>query len=274
MGLRAGQITVLIHSGSRGLGYQVCEDNLKAFAGAPKRRTDSTCRISSSRAPRCEAQRVKRIWGRCVRRRIMRGATASCCRTRRVRSSVTCSVARRKPLRDGAGLRRGAQHRQVRGPRRGRGMLQERLPSTARAASRFPAGASRDPSRLSGHGPASHHSREHGNRELGAGGFAGKHDRVVRDHLPRCGTHDEPHGRRLDSPAAAGSTRNSTRSASSSAPGVTRGWPKSNRQPTRTWTRGRRGRGQGGHLPRKSPACDRLESSGDDDRDADGGEEF
>ena len=37
MGLRAGQITVLIHSGSRGLGYQVCEDNLAAFAGAPKR---------------------------------------------------------------------------------------------------------------------------------------------------------------------------------------------------------------------------------------------
>jgi tRNA-splicing ligase RtcB (3'-phosphate/5'-hydroxy nucleic acid ligase) len=37
MGLRAGQITVLIHSGSRGLGYQVCEDNLKAFAGAPKK---------------------------------------------------------------------------------------------------------------------------------------------------------------------------------------------------------------------------------------------
>ena len=37
MGLREGQITVLIHSGSRGLGYQVCEDNLAAFAGAPKR---------------------------------------------------------------------------------------------------------------------------------------------------------------------------------------------------------------------------------------------
>ena len=37
MGLREGQITVLIHSGSRGLGYQVCEDNLSAFADAPKR---------------------------------------------------------------------------------------------------------------------------------------------------------------------------------------------------------------------------------------------
>ena len=37
MGLREGQITVLIHSGSRGLGYQVCDDNLAAFKGAPKK---------------------------------------------------------------------------------------------------------------------------------------------------------------------------------------------------------------------------------------------
>jgi tRNA-splicing ligase RtcB len=37
MGLHQGQITVLIHSGSRGLGYQVCEDNLAAFKGAPKK---------------------------------------------------------------------------------------------------------------------------------------------------------------------------------------------------------------------------------------------
>src|SRR4051794_32483677 len=37
MGLREGQITVLIHSGSRGLGYQVCDDSLAAFRGAPKR---------------------------------------------------------------------------------------------------------------------------------------------------------------------------------------------------------------------------------------------
>ena len=33
MGLHAGQITVLIHSGSRGLGYQVCDDYLGAFKG-------------------------------------------------------------------------------------------------------------------------------------------------------------------------------------------------------------------------------------------------
>ena len=37
MGLREGQVTVLIHSGSRGLGYQVCDDNLSAFKGAPQK---------------------------------------------------------------------------------------------------------------------------------------------------------------------------------------------------------------------------------------------
>ncbi len=37
MGLREGQITVLIHSGSRGLGYQVCDDYLNTFRGAPQK---------------------------------------------------------------------------------------------------------------------------------------------------------------------------------------------------------------------------------------------
>ena len=36
-GLRPGQICVLIHSGSRGLGYQVCDDALKALRDAPAR---------------------------------------------------------------------------------------------------------------------------------------------------------------------------------------------------------------------------------------------
>jgi tRNA-splicing ligase RtcB len=37
MGLAAGQICVMIHSGSRGLGYQVCDDALQLFRGAPAR---------------------------------------------------------------------------------------------------------------------------------------------------------------------------------------------------------------------------------------------
>jgi tRNA-splicing ligase RtcB len=37
MGLREGQVTILIHSGSRGLGYQVCDDYLAVFKGAPQK---------------------------------------------------------------------------------------------------------------------------------------------------------------------------------------------------------------------------------------------
>ena len=37
MGLREGQVTVLIHSGSRGLGYQVCDDYLAVFRDAPRK---------------------------------------------------------------------------------------------------------------------------------------------------------------------------------------------------------------------------------------------
>jgi tRNA-splicing ligase RtcB len=35
MGIAAGMICVMIHSGSRGLGYQVCDDALRALRGAP-----------------------------------------------------------------------------------------------------------------------------------------------------------------------------------------------------------------------------------------------
>jgi hypothetical protein len=37
MGLRRGQVCVLIHSGSRGLGYQVCDDALKTLRTAPQK---------------------------------------------------------------------------------------------------------------------------------------------------------------------------------------------------------------------------------------------
>ena len=37
MGLDEGQICVMIHSGSRGLGYQVCDDALRMLRGAPRK---------------------------------------------------------------------------------------------------------------------------------------------------------------------------------------------------------------------------------------------
>jgi len=59
MGLREGQITVLIHSGSRGLGYQVCDDYLATFKNAPKRYgfelPDSQLACAPVRSPEGEA---------------------------------------------------------------------------------------------------------------------------------------------------------------------------------------------------------------------------
>ncbi len=37
MGLQEGMVCVMIHSGSRGLGYQVCDDALRAFRGIPEK---------------------------------------------------------------------------------------------------------------------------------------------------------------------------------------------------------------------------------------------
>ncbi len=37
MGLAKGQVTVMIHSGSRGLGYQVCEDSIRDLRNVPKK---------------------------------------------------------------------------------------------------------------------------------------------------------------------------------------------------------------------------------------------
>ncbi len=37
MGLEEGLVTVMIHSGSRGLGYQVCEDTLRELRGVPQK---------------------------------------------------------------------------------------------------------------------------------------------------------------------------------------------------------------------------------------------
>ena len=37
MGLEKDMVCVMIHSGSRGLGYQVCDDALKSLRGVPEK---------------------------------------------------------------------------------------------------------------------------------------------------------------------------------------------------------------------------------------------
>ena len=77
MGLEKDGVCVMIHSGSRGLGYQVCDDALLALR---KRRpsTASNCPTGSWPAPPLKVPRGRSISGRCARRRTMPGPTGSC----------------------------------------------------------------------------------------------------------------------------------------------------------------------------------------------------
>ena len=116
MGLREGQITVLIHSGSRGLGYQVCDDlPWPCSASAPQ------AAFMASRAPRpaaclrqCGARRGRSYLGcdawlgevRLVQPSALDapGPRGLCARLQEAVGKAW----------DGSRLRRRAQHRQVR----------------------------------------------------------------------------------------------------------------------------------------------------------------
>ena len=59
-GLRTDQVTVMIHSGSRGLGHQVCDDHLRVMLARHAGSTASSCPIASSAARRSARPRAKR----------------------------------------------------------------------------------------------------------------------------------------------------------------------------------------------------------------------
>ena len=77
-GLASGQVTVLIHSGSRGLGHQVCTDYVTRDGRRAGAATGSSCPTASSPAHRStppEGQAT--TWGRWRRPRTSPGPTAS-----------------------------------------------------------------------------------------------------------------------------------------------------------------------------------------------------
>ncbi len=76
MGLREGQLTVLIHSGSRGLGYQVCDDYLATFKNAPKRYGFELADWQLACAA-CAVPRARPTWAPCGRRPTTPGAIDS-----------------------------------------------------------------------------------------------------------------------------------------------------------------------------------------------------
>ncbi len=77
MGLQQDQVCVMIHSGSRGLGYQVCEDALTLFQKAPAR-YGITLPDRQLACARCTATRGSSTWGPCGRPPTSPGPTANC----------------------------------------------------------------------------------------------------------------------------------------------------------------------------------------------------
>lgn len=77
IGLELGGIAVMIHSGSRGLGYQVCDDALRTLRNAPARYgirlPDRQLACTRSRAPRGSG-----ISAQCAPRPTTPGPIASC----------------------------------------------------------------------------------------------------------------------------------------------------------------------------------------------------
>ena len=138
---RAGrQVAVMIHSGSRGLGHQVCTDYVAAMdrgAGALRHR-------AARPAARLRAARLAR--GPSVPRRdggrgeLRLGQPAAHRRTRSAGASRACFGRGRRALGPAPGLRRRPQHRQVRAAR-GRRRASSRVCVHRKGATRaFPAG--------------------------------------------------------------------------------------------------------------------------------------
>ena len=72
----------MIHTGSRGLGHQVCTDYLDGDRQRRSAGTASACPTASSRARRSTPTRRATTWARCARRRTSRSPTGRCSRTR------------------------------------------------------------------------------------------------------------------------------------------------------------------------------------------------
>ncbi len=188
MGLHEGQITVLIHSGSRGLGYQVCDDYLATFKNAPKRYgfelPDSQLACAPVRSPEGQAylgaMRAAANYAWCNRqllahqaREVFAGSSAS--RGRSLGMELVYDVAHNIAKFEDHNVGHG-QTKQVCVHRKG-------------ATRAFPPGHPDIPVGLPGDRPAGDHSRQHGDGELGSGRPARQHGtaRSARPVMARAG---------------------------------------------------------------------------------------
>ena len=208
LGLRVGQLTVLIHTGSRGLGHQVCTDYVAAHgrgaAALRHRAAGSPARVRSALV-RAGARTTSPRWRP---RRTSRGATARRSRTRCVRRSSGCSAMRSyaSSTTSRTTSRRSRRHGGSPALRAPEGRDTRVRPLERRRASRVPERRS-----------AGLHPGQHGNGLL----RARRHRRRARDlvgqRVSRSGPRDEPSGRQARGGRATRSARSSTRAASSSS---------------------------------------------------------
>ena len=184
--LGPGQVVVMIHSGSRGFGHQVCTDHWAGWR-ARRRAPASSCPTGSSPARRSARPRRRELPGRHGLRlqlRLRQPADDDARGARRVRAGVRRELG---AARRGAGLRRGAQHRQARGAR-GRRQRSARVRVHRKGATRASAPAaptSRPDYRAVGQPVII--PGDMGTRELAAGGHGDGDARDLRLDLPRRG---------------------------------------------------------------------------------------
>ena len=112
-------VCVMIHSGSRGLGYQVCDDALRMLRNVPQKYGIELPDRQLVCAPIESPEGRRRTWARCGRGqlRLVQSPAANVAGPRGVRDDFRPHLAGPG---DEAGLRRGSQHRQVRGAHRRR----------------------------------------------------------------------------------------------------------------------------------------------------------
>ena len=142
MGLAEKQICVMIHSGCRGLGYQVCDDALRDLRGVPQKygielpdRQLACAPVNSTEGKRyLGAMRAAANFAWCNRQLLMWQA-------REVFSNDVRPLVGR--FGHGSDLRRGSQHRQVRAARSRRHSQTGVGPSQGSDARRFRRGIPR-----------------------------------------------------------------------------------------------------------------------------------
>ena len=161
-GVERDQVTLMIHSGSRGLGHQVCTDHLAIAAAAMRKygiaMPDGHLACVPVRSPEggryLAAMRCAANYAWANRQCLMALAGEA------LAAQLRLSPAAARPL---ARLRRGPQHREIRAPPGGGAGAGAGRPPQGRDA-RLSRGSPRTPGRLPRGRPAGHRPREHGDR--------------------------------------------------------------------------------------------------------------